>query len=108
MLPSLSASTRLPLLVTDGIFLFLKNESPWGIVASSLLNYRAGLRGALGLASQTLFSFVFIAQGSSWHLKFPSHSPFAANCCYPIPGEVDGLDLEAPVVSMLQLVSLKC
>lgn len=81
---------------------------PWGIVASSLLNHSTGLCGALGLASRMLFSFVFIAQGSSWYLTFPSHSPFPASCCYLIPGEVDGLALEALVDSTLQQVSLKC
>lgn len=55
-----------------------------------------------------LFSFVFVAQGSLWHLMFPSHSPFPASCCYPIPGEVDGLALEALVDSTLQQVSLNC
>lgn len=53
-------SPRRTLFLTDGIF-FFKNESPGGVVASSLLNHSTGLCGALGLASQMLFCFLFIA-----------------------------------------------
>lgn len=56
MLPCL-CTPRLTFL-TDGI-LFLKNESPGGLLPAPPLNHSTDLCGALGLTSQMLFHFLY-------------------------------------------------
>lgn len=57
--------------------------------------------------SQMTLRLLVIAQGPCQYLRFLSHFPFPASCCYPLPREEDALAWKVLVASTLQLVSLK-